>query len=676
MKSIFTILLIIIGYFGLSSKEDVSEHTVYVGSNFGLNLYGSDFKNLGNANTCCPGFTSGFGTGLNFGVGYNYLVGETTWLFLGLDYTNMNSDFIINETEQINLLGTNKKDATIEQKVVAELSSVGISLGTIYQLFESFDVSFGYRLGLPNDLSYRQTEILVAPSDGVFQETGNRTRTDVSGVIANDVYHSLIGKLAYRLYTSSNKLTYLNPNVSFNIALNSTNEEMNLTPNSINFGVDWAYNIVGSSANDAILEKSIESKPKETIVNDTVAPVITEKKSDTPKVIIRPITIDKNDKRQDRNEVLIDEVKSIRMVPLLNYIFFEKDSSSMPIRYSTLNKKESYSFNSNNLFEVNTIDIYHHLLNIIGERMMANPKSKLSIVGTKSVNEIGDLAKILPIERAKTVRDYLANTWGIAEKRLVISAIDKPTVPSTSSEIESIEENQRVELYSNDDNLLDPLLLNDTLYTPITKEINFYTVLDTNVKDFSWNFKVFSDENSPYFEESGRLEPPLKTQFIITEDIANKIKDKEELTYRFDLIRATEERENVTGRINVTINYLEKKERDKVNDVRIDKYSLILFDFDKYELSKKNSEILDIVKENITNKSSLQISGYSDKIGDSEYNKTLSKKRTESVSAQFPNNKKELFPYGESIIIYNNNLPEGRFYSRTVTIKAITPVKK
>lgn len=676
MKSIFTILLIIIGSFGLSSKEEISEHTVYVGTNFGLNLYGSDFKNLGNANSCCPGFTSAFGTGLNFGAGYNYLVGESTWLFLGLDYTSMNSDFIIEETEQINLLGTNKIDATIKQKVISELSSMGISLGATYELFDSFDASFGYRLGLPSDLSYRQTEKLVAPSDGVFQETGSRTRTDVNGVIANDVYHSLVGKLAYRLYTSSDKSTYLNPNVSFHIALNSMNEEMNLTPNSINFGVDWAYNITGSSANDAILEKSIESKPNETIANDTVDSVIMEKKLDTPKVIIRPISIDKNEKRQERNEVIIDEVKSIRMVPLLNYIFFERDSSSMPIRYSTLNKKESYSFNSNKLFEVNTLDIYHHLLNIIGERMMANPKSKLSIVGTKSVNEIGDLAKILPIERAKTVRDYLANTWGIAEKRLVISAIDKPTVPSTSTEIESIEENQRVELYSSDDNLLDPLLLKDTLYTPITKEIDFYTVLDTNVKDFSWNFKVFSDENSPYFEESGRLEPPLKTQFIITEDIANKIKDKEELTYRFDLIRATEERENVTGRINVTINSLEKKERNKANDVRIDKYSLILFDFDKYELSKKNSEILDIVKNNITNNSSLEISGYSDKIGESEYNKTLSKKRTESVSAQFPNNKKELFPYGESIIIYNNNLPEGRFYSRTVTIKAITPVKK
>lgn len=588
----------------------------------------------------------------------------------------MNSDFITTDNEQINLQGTNKEDAQIEQKVVAKLNSLGFSVGAMYELFASFDASLGYRLGLPNDLSYRQTEILTSPSDGVFKETGSRTRSDVSGVIANDLYHSLVGKLAYRLYTSNDKSTCLNPNISFNIGLNSTNEEMNLTPNSINFGVDWAYNFGGSDNTPEIPEKPIVPEPKKVIENDIVASNIEEKKTDTPKVIIRPITVDNNNKRQERNEVIIDEVKSIRMVPLLNYIFFEKDSSSLPIRYNTFNKKESYSFNSNNLFEVNTLDIYHHLLNIIGERMMANPKSKLNIVGTKSENEIGDLAKILPIERAKTIRNYLVKTWGIDNKRLSISSMDKPSLPSTSSEIESIEENQRVELYSSDEALLAPLLLNDTLYTPITKEIDFYTILDTNVKDFSWNFKVYNDENSPYYDESGRLEPPLTTKVMISEEIANQIKNSNELIYRFDLVNATEERENVTGRINITINSLEQKERNKANDKRIDKYSLILFDFDKYELNKKNSEILGIVKKNITKDSELIISGYSDKIGDSNYNKTLSKKRTESVSSKFPKNKKELFPYGESIILFNNNLPEGRFYSRTVTIKAITPIKK
>ncbi|MER3328162.1 MAG: hypothetical protein RIF34_01185, partial [Candidatus Kapaibacterium sp.] len=221
-----------------------------------------------------------------------------------------------------------------EQKVITEISSLGISIGTMYELFESFDASLGYRLGLPNDLNYRQTEILVAPSDGVFKETGSRTRTDVSGLITNNMYHSLVGKLAYRLYTSNDKSTYLNPNISFNVGLNSTNEEMKMTPNSISFGVDWAYSFSGSSSNDVIPQKTIEPEPKKVIENDIIALNIDEKNSDTPKVIIRPLTIDNNNKRQIRNEVIIDEVKSLRMVPLLNYIFFEKDSSNLPIRYS------------------------------------------------------------------------------------------------------------------------------------------------------------------------------------------------------------------------------------------------------------------------------------------------------------------------------------------------------
>jgi len=363
-----------------------------------------------------------------------------------------------------------------------------------------------------------------------------------------------MAKFAYRLYTNNDKTTYLNPNVSFNIGLNSINDEMNLTPNSINFGIDWAYSFSGSSTEVINVQKNTDVEKIDT--NSTTAFVKSQdiKKIETPKVIIRPISIDKNKNRKEINEIKIDEVKYIKMIPNLNYKFYERDSSNLPIRYSVFNKKESYKFSSNNLFETNTIDLYQHILNIIGERMMANPKSKLSIVGTKSEKEVGELAKVLPIERAKTVRDYLVNTWGISEKRLLISSTDKPTVPSTSSETESIEENQRVELYSVDEDLLAPLLLKDTLYTPITREIDFYTVIDTNVKEFSWNFKVFNDEYSPYFEESGRLVPPLKTQFLINEEIANKIKDKREITYRFDLIRATEERENVTGRINISIN--------------------------------------------------------------------------------------------------------------------------
>lgn len=75
-----------------------------------------------------------------------------------------------------------------------------------------------------------------------------------------------------------------------------------------------------------------------------------KKKVNNPSVIIRPVSIDKNEQRNEIIQIELDEVNSIRMVPILNYIFFDKDSSSLSPRYSALNKKESYSFNTSNLF--------------------------------------------------------------------------------------------------------------------------------------------------------------------------------------------------------------------------------------------------------------------------------------------------------------------------------------
>ena len=669
--------MLLVGAFGLSSKEDSVNHKLIVGINFGLNLNGSDFNNLGASNTCCSGFGSGFGTGLNFALGYGYMLDENLMLGVGVDYSNLNSDFIENETESISLDGISKSDAKIEQKVISELSSIGINLMASMELFENFDAGIGYRLGLPNDLTYNQTETLLEPSEGVFKETQSRIRSDESGTIANNLSHSIVSKIAYRINTSKDNNSYLSPNVSFNVGLNSINEEMNLRPNSINFGVEFTYSIVEN-------EKEIkeDKKTKTVSSNDLLAydeDLAANIKEDEKKtrIVLKPVSSDENKKHQDRTEIILDEIKSLRMLPILNYVFFDKDSSNLPIRYSLLTKKDSYNFNTNNLFEVETIDIYHHILNIIGERMKEYSDAKLKIIGTKSSIETGELSKVLPIERAKTIRNYLANTWGIALDRLDISSVDSPYIPSSGNSQESIEENQRVEFYSDNNQLLSPLLLQDTLYSPVTKKVTFYTVVDSNINISSWVLTVFDDENSPIYETSGRSTPPLTNDFFITEEIAAKIKNKNMLTYRFDLLSEGEENESVTGRIPISIISLQDKESTKKDDKRIDKYSLILFEFDKYELNKKNQEILKIVKSNISSKSELIISGYSDKIGEASYNKELSKKRTEAVAKEFSQiSKKELFPYGESIILFNNNIPEGRFYSRTVQIKAITPIKK
>lgn len=665
------------GTFGLSSKEEASSHKFTIGSSFGLNLNTADFKNLGNANTCCEAFNKGFGTGLNFALGYGYMIDESLTLSLGVDYTNHNSDFVEYQNESIGLDGINKRDARIEQKVISKLNSVGINLLASVELFKNFDAGIGYRLGIPSEINYIQTEIMLEPNDGVFQETNSRIRTKESGTLPSNLSHSIVSKLAYKINTSADNSTYLSPNVSFNVGLNTINEEMNLRPNSINLGVDFTYSIIKTYDEIDTDKKNRTNYSSNRYAEYDLLAVNNNDKEKSTKVILKPVSSDINKKRQDSNQVVIDQIKSIRMVPLLNYIFFDKDSSAISMRYKTFTKKDSYNFHSNNLTGVDNIEIYHQLLNIIGERMNVNSKSELKIVGTVSKAEKGALSKSLAIERAKSVRNYLVNTWGVDIKRLSINSIEAPYIPSIGEEEDTMEENQRVELYSNDDDLLSPLTLQDTLYTPITKDITFYTIVDTNVKIIFWQFSIFIDNSNSVFESNGQSAPPLTTHLLIDEEMASIIVANNDLLYRFDLQSESGENESVTGKFPININTVAKKEAANSDDIVIGKYSLIQFEADKAEIHKKNMDVLDVVKKNITIESKIIISGYSDFLGNAEGNKELSKKRTESVSKVLKDyTTKEIYNYGESILLHNNNIPEGRFYSRAVELKTITPIRK
>ena len=693
-KHILLLALTLVTTLVVSSEEE-QKHKVTFSPSFLFNSHSSDFENLGVANSCCPGFTSSFGTGLGINLNYQYLLSENWSLLAGLGYNNLSTDFIVEENKVINLDGENPLDATIEQKVRSTLSAVLLNLGAEYNLSNHLDLLFGYRLGLPSDVEYRQTEKILSPASALFNETDSKTRTDVSGSIENSLMHSLFANLAYRFYTNSEKSTYLRPNIGYAFGLNSINQEMNLIPSNFNIGLDLVYSFGIGGGSDVQIEENNEVKRsvyKNTQTNESEikdlaisSEVIETNKElgnsgvnqqENPTLIIRPLLVNNEGDRQDKNFIYIDEVKSKRLVPLLNYIFFDKDSTHIPIRYSKISKARTSDFSLDSLFDENTLDIYHHVLNIIGKRMIENPGSKLNIAGTKSSDENSQNSKVLAIERAKSVQNYLTDVWGINANRLSLSALDSPNTPSSGNSEEALEENRRVELYSSNPNLLKPVLLNDVLYRPITKTMKFFTVVDTNLKDYNWKLSIVDNQDRILFEDESKDLPPLTLDYNITESIANEISNSNRLSYRFTLTDAANERQSLAGDFNILINTIEEKNSKNEKDVRVDKYSLILFDYDGHQLKESNKDIIKLIKSNINKNSKLTISGYTDKIGDPNYNKTLSEKRVNSVANEFNSvNIDNLYHYGETIILYNNKLPEGRFYSRTVEIEAITPTR-
>jgi len=58
-----------------------------------------------------------------------------------------------------------------------------------------------------------------------------------------------------------------------------------------------------------------------------------------------------------------------RLDPLLNYIFFEENSSEMSKKYKMLRSEDIDDFNIDSLYQISTLDIYYNILNIIGVRL-------------------------------------------------------------------------------------------------------------------------------------------------------------------------------------------------------------------------------------------------------------------------------------------------------------------
>jgi outer membrane protein OmpA-like peptidoglycan-associated protein len=110
-------------------------------------------------------------------------------------------------------------------------------------------------------------------------------------------------------------------------------------------------------------------------------------------------------------------------------------------------------------------------------------------------------------------------------------------------------------------------------------------------------------------------------------------------------------------------------------------YNLILFPFDKSDAGAINERIMnDYVYGRVYPTSAVDVVGHTDVVGMYEHNKKLSDRRSEYVRTGI--NKKSGGKYGslssrgvgEEDPLYTNDLPEGRFYNRTVQVLVKTPL--
>ncbi|PKL80638.1 MAG: hypothetical protein CVV25_03815 [Ignavibacteriae bacterium HGW-Ignavibacteriae-4] len=567
------------------------------------------------------------------------------------------------------------------------------------------NLNLGFKFGIPVASSYNQSSTIQSPDYIRFKEGGFKRNVANGPEIPeiNGFQSSLVLGAGYEFPLS--KKLYIVPEVRYFLALNNVNIDT-WKANHMRVGVAFKYypikvvekpiimdtiitrdtTIVYDAELDNPITNLVDINIKETKDETDDRIFITKNVNEKYETFLpEKITIAARIKGQieEVEQIVIEEFEMEEGFPLLPYVFFQEGKGQLADSYQKLLSKENASnksemvtsFDEDSL-DWNTLKIHNNLLNIVGSRMTKNPNSKITITGTNNNNGIEQNNITLSEKRANSVRDYLLNEWGIAPDRISTNSRNLPSVPGNPETADGSQENQRAEITSDSYELMKPVFLKDIVKVSNPPTINIKPeVSSSNTKsEIDYNLEIKQGNNilrTVSNNEIGNdgytwdiLEEP---QPLFEEPIEITLNAKDQYGNNAEDIKTTKVQQ-------LTI---KKKRYELKDDNRIEKFALIVFDFDKATLSDRHKKVLDDIKTRIDENSQITIEGYTDRIGTADYNKQLAQKRAEEVKKYLnaAESKVTLKAIGQDELLYDNDLPQGRNYSRTVLVKIITPIK-
>jgi len=374
--------------------------------------------------------------------------------------------------------------------------------------------------------------------------------------------------------------------------------------------------------------------------------------------------------------IVVEEFVSTNLRPMLPYVFFPEGSSAMDARYDLLSAGDAPSFDVDALHEAGTLEVYYDMLNVIGSRMQKSQSARITVTGCNdgTAKERGNTG--LSRDRADAVKAYLTSVWDIDPARIRTRARDLPAVPSRTDDPDGQAENRRVEITSTDPSILAPIRTRgvERQVTPPSVRFIPHVTSEAGVRDWSLTLR---DDDDVLLRKEETGEPRIVDWQVrdVLEELSGRT---DELLYQLTVRDgAGQSSSSQEKRIPLEMITIQKKKEDaSLTNTELARYSLILFDYDKAELSGANDAIATMIREDITPASTVTITGYTDRIGDASYNRDLSLQRAQAAARAIKAENATIDGKGEDVLRYDNSLPEGRFFSRTVDIIVETPVSR
>ncbi len=627
-----------------------------------LAMHRADFRVLPGVPGCCPRFESGSGVAFSAGVLGDIPIVSRLAVQLRAGYYRNDALLTALEHEPV-VVDAVSVDGVFEHTVRARLSLVAVEPLLRFQPTNELSVFAGGRIGIVLGATYEQREVISEPASGVFTDTRTRERNVFSGDIPNasSVEAALVGGIGYALPLNRRRTLFLVPEVLYSFGLTDVVNELDWSASSLRAGVAVVF-----------MPRTQQEIPELPTLD--IPPIV------QPQPSTRAVTAVPFDVRLDvvgisatgattAPDIRIEEFESTEMYPLLNYVFFDDSSAVIPDRYHLLAAGGVQSFDIRTAGADSTLQVYYHLLNIIGQRMQQYPTAMLTLTGcnTGAGAEQNNLA--LSRSRAEAVKNYFVSVWGIGASRFVVEARNLPVRPSSSAEADGTAENRRVEITASEPALLAPVVLGDTVLVVEPPIVRF----EPNVVasgDVHWALVLRGTEL--LLDRKGDGQPDTAYTWNVV--AAASALYPPHVGYEFDASEPSGRRGRDGGEISIERITIEQKRLQRTTDNAFAVYRLILFDYDRADISGGNSTIISAIRQRTQPDAVVRYTGSTDRLGDVAHNKQLSYERAKAAAYALglPG---DVLGTGEEAPPYDNSLPEGRFYSRTVTIHVRNPIR-
>ena len=651
---IYVALVLLLSPISNAASQDslYSKHTLKVAGGIN-NVWSNTDLPVYPDNMDCGKYSTGSKQGYYFDLNYGYdIFGSILTLIGGAIYEKR--PVYLTTTSQCSEILDPQIDSyvpfTREHKYEGSLEYISLIAGIKSKPLDIIPVSLQVSADAGNPLinsKYTHTETIL--NQGITYPDGSRTKEIISGNIndagtAVGISLSLLGDIPI------NNNWSLTPQITYRKSINSIVEGYDWNMDIFRAGVGVSYRFNTGKKTDVIPKQS----PKDTIEKKII---ITETEEE-------PFIESFEAKPLELRETVVTQT-----YPLLPYIFFDPSSSKLKDQYIMDSAPEEFSESE---LDKNTLGIYYNILNIIGSRMNQYPRSKIIVKGyTDGKENKNDLA----LNRALSVKDHLSSIWDIDPGRINTKAGNLPPMPTNTEYFEAFSENRRVEIYTEDMQLLRPVMHSKFMeYEPLQENIEFEITENKDQKANELNLQLLYD--GLIISETSTFKTNDFNKIEIDDEIMNTINSS-----------GTTIKDLSANLIVIHEDKLEKHSADINVDITKENYeigrlNLIVFDFDRSDITPLNKAMLeDFIQNTISSNSIVEITGSTDRLGERQYNMELSRRRAESVSDYIS----KIMPdarivkvkgIGNTELKYDNELPEGRFYCRTVLIEVKTPLDK